>query len=220
MRVIAEKLAIRRGEDLIFKDVSFDLNECDALTVTGPNGVGKSTLLRGLAGLLSFEAGSFRFIDDKKSDGQEGDKELYEYCHYIGHENAMKSELSVLDNMRFWQEQMGISDLSLSPEEAADAFGLSHTLELPFGFLSQGQRRRIALTKLFVSHRPLWLLDEPTAALDKASSHIFDQLVDKFIQSGGIVIAATHVPLGFKQSKTLEMSPPEMSASEFDGDIY
>lgn len=203
MRVIAENLAVRRGEDLIFNEVSFDLVEGDALTVTGPNGVGKSTLLRGLAGLLSFEVGAFK-IDE----GKESDKELHEYCHYIGHENAMKSELSVLDNMRFWQEQMGVSNLSLSPEEAADSFGLLHTLDLPFGFLSQGQRRRIALTKLFVSHRPLWLMDEPTAALDKASCDAFDRLVDRFIQSGGIVIAATHVPLGFKQTKALEMTPP------------
>lgn len=214
MRVIAENLAIRRGEDLIFNEVSFDLAEGDALTVTGPNGVGKSTLLRGLAGLLSFEVGTFS-IDEGNSSTGENDKELHEYCHYIGHENAMKSELSVLDNMRFWQEQMGVSNLSLSPEEAANAFGLSHTLDLPFGFLSQGQRRRIALTKLFVSYRPLWFLDEPTAALDKASCGIFDKLVDKYIQSGGIVIAATHVPLGFKQSKTLEMVSPK-----FEEDIY
>jgi heme exporter protein A len=210
MRVIAKNLAIRRGEDLIFNDVSFELGEGNALTITGPNGVGKSTLLRGLAGLLSFETGSFS-VDV----GRMSEKELHEYCHYIGHENAMKSELTVLDNMRFWQEQMGVSEISLSPVEAVEAFGLSHTLDLPFGFLSQGQRRRIALTKLFVSHRPIWLLDEPTAALDKGSSQIFDKLVDKFIQSGGIVIAATHVPLGFKQSKILEMMPPKFEEAAF-----
>lgn len=205
MQVIAENLAIRRGEDLIFNDVCFKLREGDGLTVTGPNGVGKSTLLRGLAGLLPFETGAFAIVDE-----QQDEKELHEYCHYVGHENAMKSELTVLDNMRFWQEQMGVCDISLSPQEAAEAFDLSHTLDLPFGFLSQGQRRRIALTKLFVSHRPLWLLDEPTAALDKASCDNFDKLVDKFLQSGGIVIAATHVPLGFRQTKTLNMVPPTL----------
>jgi heme exporter protein A len=215
MRISAQNLSVKRGEDLIFTDVSFDLVPTDSLTISGPNGVGKSTLLRALAGLLSFESGTFEISTDAPEP-----KPSYEYCHYIGHKNAMKAELTVLENLSFWQNNMAQdqsdnSDFVLSPEDAVELLGLSHALDLPFGFLSQGQRRRIALAKLFVSYRPVWLLDEPTAALDKASSDRFAQITNDYLEKGGIVIAATHVPLGFKEVKQLEMTPPPLNEDYF-----
>lgn len=214
MRIFAQNLSVKRGEQLIFSDVSFELAPTESLTVSGPNGVGKSTLLRALAGLLPIESGTFEI----KTDDPEP-RPNSEYCHYIGHKNAMKAELTVLENLSFWQSNMTQegtgSHTSLSPEEAAELLGLSHTLDLPFGFLSQGQRRRIALAKLFVSYRPVWLLDEPTAALDKASSDRFAQMTNTYLEKGGIVIAATHVPLGFKEVKQLEMTPPPIQEDYF-----
>ncbi len=215
MRIFAQNLSVKRGEELIFTDVSFELSPTESLTISGPNGVGKSTLLRALAGLLPIDSGTFEI----KTDSKEA-KPNAEYCHYIGHKNAMKAELTVLENLNFWQRTMAQEDtvdddLIMSPEAAVELLGLSHTLDLPFGFLSQGQRRRIALAKLFVSHRPVWLLDEPTAALDKASSDNFANITNSYLEKGGIVIAATHVPLGFKEVKQLEMTPPPLNE-----DIY
>lgn len=215
MRIFAENLSVKRGEDLIFTDVSFELVPTESLTISGPNGVGKSTLLRALAGLLPIDSGIFEI----QSDAVEP-KPACEYCHYIGHKNAMKAELTVLENLSFWQrtmsqEQSAHADLIISPQEAAELLGLSHTLDLPFGFLSQGQRRRIALAKLFVSYRPVWLLDEPTAALDKSSSDNFAQVTNSYLEKGGVVIAATHVPLGFKEVKQLEMTPPPLTEGFF-----
>jgi heme exporter protein A len=215
MRIFAQNLSVKRGEELIFTDVSFELSPTESLTISGPNGVGKSTLLRALAGLLPIDSGTFEI----KTDSKEA-KPNAEYCHYIGHKNAMKAELSVLENLNFWQRTMAQEDivdddLIMSPEAAVELLGLSHTLDLPFGFLSQGQRRRIALAKLFVSYRPVWLLDEPTAALDKASSDNFANITNSYLEKGGVVIAATHVPLGFKEVKQLEMTPPPLNE-----DIY
>lgn len=215
MRVFAQNLSVKRGEELIFTNVSFELTPTESLTISGPNGVGKSTLLRALAGLLPIDDGSFEI---ENIGGEQ--KPPCEYCHYIGHKNAMKAELTVLENLAFWQGNMAQdqsinSGFTVLPAEAAEMLGLSHTLDLPFGFLSQGQRRRIALAKLFVSYRPVWLLDEPTAALDKASSNSFAQMTNAYLEKGGIVIAATHVPLGFNEVKQLEMTPPPLNEDYF-----
>lgn len=219
MRIFAENLSVKRGEDLIFTDVSFELVPTESLTISGPNGVGKSTLLRALAGLLPIDNGIFEIQYDETELKPEP-KPNAEYCHYIGHKNAMKAELTVLENLSFWQRTMAQDeavdeDLIMSPQAAVELLGLTHTLDLPFGFLSQGQRRRIALAKLFVSYRPVWLLDEPTAALDKSSSDNFAQITNRYLEKGGIVIAATHVPLGFKEVKQLEMTPPPLNESFF-----
>lgn len=125
----------------------------------------------------------------------------------------MKNELTVYENLNFWRKTMGdeTNPSGMEPDEAAAQIGLSETLELPFGILSQGQRRRIALAKLFIAHRPVWLLDEPTAALDKASTHNFAGLMNEYLKKGGLVIAATHDPLGLDQAQILEMKPIQLS---------
>lgn len=195
MRLIAENLGGERGGDAVFSGIGFALEECQALVVTGPNGSGKSTLLRIIAGLLPAAEGSVRIEGVMKvEDGGEAFPSVASACHYLGHQNAMKPALSVAENLRFWRDFHG--DGQLGVEEALETVGLGGIGHLPFGYLSTGQRRRAAIAKLLVSHRPLWLLDEPTAGLDKASEGRFAGLMTRHCADGGMIVAATHLPLG------------------------
>jgi heme exporter protein A len=203
MRLIAEHLAVRRGDDLLFDGLSFVIDAGEALVVTGPNGTGKSTLLRTVAGLIRAEEG--RVI----LEGSEGETEIRpaEASHYLGHRNAMKQELTVRENLGFWRRWLGDFDgrPSLAVEEAAEAVGLAGITHLPYGYLSAGQQRRFAMAKLLVAHRPIWILDEPTAALDTSADKLFAGLVETHLGNGGLVLAATHQPLGLSNPKTLQM---------------
>lgn len=203
MRLIAEDLAARRGEDLIFVNVSFQLAPGEAMVLTGRNGSGKSTLLRVLAGLLRPEKGR---VEAVFRDGRES-RPAREVSHYLGHRNAMKQELTVIENLGFWQSFLGDVEggRGRSIEEAADMVGLGGITHLPFGYLSAGQQRRFAMAKLLVAHRPVWILDEPTAALDASADEMFAGLVHEHLAKGGIAIAATHQPLGLKDAKALVM---------------
>ncbi|MER9936693.1 heme ABC exporter ATP-binding protein CcmA [Mesorhizobium sp. M0088] len=197
MRLIAENLGGERGGEAVFSGIDFVLEERQALIVTGPNGSGKSTLLRVIAGLLPAAQGSVRIEGAMEiEDGDEGFPSVASACHYLGHQNAMKPALSVAENLRFWRDFNG--DGQLGVEEALETVGLGGIGHLPFGYLSTGQRRRAAIAKLLVSHRPLWLLDEPTAGLDKASEARFAGLMAKHCTDGGMIVAATHLPLGIE----------------------
>jgi heme exporter protein A len=204
MQLSAENLAARRGEDLIFVNISFHLTAGDALILTGRNGSGKSTLLRVVAGLLRPEKGHVTFTD---SAGKT-DRPVCEASHYLGHRNAMKNELTVAENLSFWRDFLGDADgvAGVPVEEAADAVGLAGITHLPFGYLSAGQQRRLAFAKLLVAHRPIWILDEPTAALDSAADRLFEALIDAHRKSGGVVLAATHQPLGLDRAQELRMT--------------
>ncbi|RVD66204.1 heme ABC exporter ATP-binding protein CcmA [Mesorhizobium sp. M7A.F.Ca.ET.027.03.2.1] len=197
MRLIAENLGGERGGEAVFSGIDFALEDGQALIVTGPNGSGKSTLLRVIAGLLPVAQGSVRIEGTMKiEDGDEAFPSVASACHYLGHQNAMKPALSVAENLRFWRNFNG--DGQLGVEEALETVGLGGIGHLPFGYLSTGQRRRAAIAKLLVSHRPLWLLDEPTAGLDKASEARFAGLMAKHCTDGGMIVAATHLPLGIE----------------------
>jgi heme exporter protein A len=204
MRLIAENLSARRGEDLIFQSVSFALSGGESLVLTGKNGSGKSTLLRVVAGLLRPESGTITWQAETADKGMRA----AEACHYLGHRNAMKAELSVHENLTFWQQFFGQSQQgkSLPVDEAADAVGLSEITHLPFGYLSAGQQRRMAFAKLLVSFRPVWILDEPTAALDVSAERVFTGLIESHLRNGGILIAATHQPLGLESAQELKMA--------------
>lgn len=208
MRLTAEDLSARRGEDLIFKDISFTLGAGESLVLTGRNGSGKSTLLRTVAGLLRPESGRVTWF----SEGSEPGIRAAEACHYLGHRNAMKAELSVFENLSFWKEFLGDFDGhagspfgSVSIGEAAEAVGLGGITHLPFGYLSAGQQRRMAFAKLLVAWRPVWILDEPTAALDVSAESAFTGLIKDHLGKGGIVLAATHQPLGLENAQELKM---------------
>lgn len=212
MRLIAEDLAARRGEDLIFVNVSFQLAPGEAMVLTGRNGSGKSTLLRVVAGLLRPEKGR---VEAVFRDGRES-RPAREVSHYLGHRNAMKQELTVIENLGFWQSFLGDVEggRGRSIEEAADMVGLGGITHLPFGYLSAGQQRRFAMAKLLVAHRPVWILDEPTAALDASADEMFAGLVHEHLAKGGIAIAATHQPLGLKDAKALVMKGFEYHETE------
>jgi heme exporter protein A len=198
MRLIAENLGGERGGDTVFSDIGFALEAGQALVVTGPNGSGKSTLLRVIAGLLPKAEGRLRL-----EGGGEEFPTIASACHYLGHQNAMKPALSVTENLRFWHDFNGSGDVAV--EEALETVGLSGIGHLPFGYLSTGQRRRAAIAKLLVSHRRLWLLDEPTAGFDRASEARFAGLMTRHCAEGGMIVAATHLPLGLDEALALVM---------------
>lgn len=203
MRLLAEGLSARRGEDLIFQDISFEISNGEALVIKGPNGSGKSTLLRVLAGLLPAHSGTAKLLAAPQPV-----ERLGEAAHYLGHRNAMKRELTVEENLAFWKSFLGdFSDgAGVSIAEAVEVVGLGDIAHLPFGYLSAGQQRRMAMAKLLVSWRPVWILDEPTAALDAAAETMFAGLVTDHLARGGIALAATHQPLGLEGVRELRMT--------------
>jgi len=197
MKLVGEKLAAARGERRIFEGLSFEVPAGSALVVTGPNGSGKSTLLKTIAGFLRPVAGSL------KLEGADAETRLAEHCHYLGHANALKPQLSVAENLRFWQQFYAPG---CTVDKALDAVGLPGVGDLPAGYLSAGQKRRVAIARLLAAARPVWLVDEPTSALDAASERRFAALVEAHLAQGGIVVAATHQQLGLAAALKLDIS--------------
>ncbi len=193
----ASNLSCQRGERLIFKGLSFSLAPGEALLVTGPNGAGKTSLLRQIAGLLPLASGELRL------DGTGLDAVLPKLCHYVGHANAVKASLSVKENIAFWGEFFdgGRADL----ERALASFGLNQLADLPAGLLSAGQKRRLALSRLFAASRPIWLLDEPQVSLDAASVKLLDAAIEDHLKTGGIAVVASHAALKTKFGHTLAL---------------
>ncbi len=193
----ADGLTCERGGRRVFTDIAFSVSSGEALVVTGPNGAGKSSLLRTIAGLVAPAAGDLHF------DGGDPELSIGAQCHYFGHENALKLQLTVTENLAFWHRFYGNTGRSV--EEALEEVRLARLGHLPAGVLSAGQRRRLALARLIVTHRPIWLLDEPTAALDTASANRLGDLMTIHLLGGGIVIAVTHNPLPLAEAKSLKL---------------
>jgi heme exporter protein A len=177
-----------RGGREVFSHLDFEASSREALAVTGPNGAGKTSLLRLIAGLLMPSAGSIEL------EGGEADLTLPEQAHYLGHRDALKPALSVAENLAFWRDFLGGE--AGDTNESLAAVALDHAAHLPAAFLSAGQRRRLSLARLIAIKRPIWLLDEPAAALDSAGQSLFTGLMRDHLAQGGMVIAATHGPLG------------------------
>ena len=200
MLLTVADLAISRGDLPLAAGLSFTVAGGGALIVTGANGSGKSTLLRALAGLHRADAGTVTLSVDGDGVG------IAEHAHVLGHANAMKADLTVRENLAFWAGALdGSQDLIA---EAAGALALGGLLDLPFGYLSAGQCRRVALARLWVAPRPLWLLDEPTAALDARSEGAVREMIEAHRAEGGMVVAATHVDLGLADAASLSMDAP------------
>jgi heme exporter protein A len=196
MRLSGRGVRCIRGGREVFSGLDFAAAAGDALAVTGPNGAGKTSLLRQIAGLLAVAGGSI--------DLKDGDLELTlpEQAHYLGHRDALKPALSVMENLSFWRDFLG-GEVSNAGGSLA-AVGLDHTAQLPAVVLSAGQRRRLSIARLLIVRRPIWLLDEPTSALDAAGQAMFAEVMQDHLKRGGMIVAATHVPLGIA-SRELRM---------------
>ncbi|WP_082537281.1 MULTISPECIES: heme ABC exporter ATP-binding protein CcmA [unclassified Aureimonas] len=196
MRLSVRGLLVARGAERIAGPLDIDVSSGEALVVTGENGAGKSTLLRTLAGLLPAGGGTIRVAGALGPDGEPA-RGLAEVAHYLGHRNAMKAGLTVGANLDFWRRFLGGAE-GLSTREALEAVGLSGAERSPFGYLSAGQQRRASIARLLVARRPAWILDEPTGALDAASQALFAGLLAHHLEAGGLLVAATHQPLGIE----------------------
>ncbi len=190
MRLSGRGLRCVRGGREVFSGLDFESAAGETLAVTGPNGSGKTSLLRLVAGLLHPETGSIEL------SGGDAELTLAEQAHYLGHRDALKPALSVTENLSFWRDFLG--------GETGDAAAslarvdLDHANHLPAAFLSAGQRRRLSIARLLSVKRPIWLLDEPTTALDAAGQAMFASLMREHLAGGGMIIAATHAPLGIE----------------------
>ncbi|MCX2725040.1 heme ABC exporter ATP-binding protein CcmA [Roseibium salinum] len=205
MKLIAENLTIDRGGRRVFQDLSFSLESGTALVVTGPNGIGKSSLLRTLAGLVPPAKGVIRL------EGGEDEKHVFEQAHYFGHQDAVKPALTVLENLQFWQSfnaparTPDFSAASKPPLGALETLGIGHTAHLPAAYLSAGQKRRLSLSRLLVTPRPIWLMDEPTSALDRTSERQLLDLMNAHLAAGGLIVTATHTDLALARATILHM---------------
>jgi heme exporter protein A len=209
-RLVIEGLACGRAGRLVVPPLSLALAPGEAVLVTGENGVGKSTLLRTLAGLLPPLAGTIRVEGFAVPGGEEPARHLGEIAHYLGHRNALKGARTAGAELGFWQLYLGAP--RLTPEAALAAVGLPGAAPFPCRDLSAGQARRAALARLLVAHRPLWLLDEPTAALDAGAQTSFAALCRLHLSEGGMICAATHQPLDLgPAARTLLLERPAPS---------
>lgn len=199
MRLTGADLGCVRAGRNVFSGLSFSVESGTALLVTGPNGSGKSSLLRMIAGLIRIAAGQLAL------DPADLDHRLAEQVHYLGHLDALKPALSLLENLQFWTAYLGSGAAGVAPGAALDAVGLGEIADLPAGYLSAGQRRRLSIARLLTVHRPIWLLDEPTSSLDTASQARLDDLMRRHLASGGLVLAATHAPLGLSPVAELRL---------------
>jgi len=190
MRLSGRGLRCVRGGREVFSGLDFLGVSGEALAVVGRNGSGKTSLLRLIAGLLRPEGGSIEL------SGGDAELTVPEQAHYLGHRDALKPALTVMENLSFWRDFLG----GESGDAAASIarVGLDHATHLPAAFLSAGQRRRLSIARLLSVRRPIWLLDEPTTALDVAGQAVFTGLMREHLASGGMIIAATHAPLGIE----------------------
>jgi heme exporter protein A len=202
MELRGTDLGCVRGARRVFEGVNFTVAAGTPLLLTGPNGAGKSSLLRLIAGLIHPEHGtvSLKGGDDELAVGEQ--------AHYLGHLDPLKGALTVMENLAFWVRFLnagGPSDDRDAAERSLDTVGLGELADVPAGYLSAGQRRRLSLARMVAVPRSLWLLDEPTTALDAASQERLDGLMRTHLGDGGLIVAATHGPLGLPGAQELRL---------------
>ena len=203
MNLLAAELACHRGGRAVFAGLSFEVAAGEALIILGRNGAGKTSLLRLIAGLLRPAGGQIVL------HGGDRERTLPEQSHYLGHQDAVKPALSVRENLEFWTRYFGGGDIAPALEEV----GLAAIADLPAAYLSTGQRRRLSFARLLAAARPIWLLDEPTASLDDSALAWLDEAMRAHRADGGIIVSATHGPLGLANAKELRLEEAAAAAA-------
>lgn len=191
----AENLSLSRGGLPVLAGVSFALSPGQALILRGANGIGKTTLLRAIAGLQDIDAGELTGVQDNIA--------------YAAHQDGVKSSLTVRENLGFWAACFG----TIGTDAAMAALNLTDLADRLAGNLSSGQRRRLGLARLLVTGREVWILDEPTISLDRASVTLFAAVIQDHLRQGGSALIATHIDLGF-DAQVLDLTP--FRATVFD----
>ncbi len=201
MDLTVTDLSCSRGDITVVSGVSFSIRAGHTMILRGPNGIGKTTLLRTIAGLTPAVCGTIR--------------PSTEDIAYAGHQDGIKGPLTVYENLRFWARVFGTADIT----PALEAFDLMALVERPAHTLSAGQKRRLGLSRLLLTGRPIWILDEPTVSLDTENVGKFTAILQRHNKNGGSAIVATHIDLGLKQSTTLDLTAfragPEVSHNPF-----
>ncbi len=198
MSLVVSDLTIARGGVRVLEAVSFDLPAGAALVLRGPNGIGKTTLLRTVAGLQPPLSGTVEAAPES--------------LVYAGHSDGIKATLTVAENLSFWAQVFGRKGIS----EALDAFELGPLSNRYAGQLSAGQKRRLGLARLLVTGRPVWILDEPTVSLDRDAVAMFARAVGGHLSAGGSALLATHIELGLAGAEVLDVTPYRARARETD----
>lgn len=200
-RFTGSELCCIRGERLVFAGLGFELTPSGALILVGPNGSGKSSLLRLMAGLLKPASGALHW----NGEPVPADKDAHNArLHYVGHQDAVKPVLSVAENLAFWAGLRGGGGRTV--DDALDTFGISHLADIPGRFLSAGQRRRVNLARLIAAEATLWLLDEPTTALDTQAIAALESTINEHRRSGGMVVLATHADIAAADPTVLDLA--------------
>ena len=194
LSLVATGLVCGRGGMALTRALDFSVTSGRCLLLRGPNGTGKTTLLLTLADIVAPLEGSFVLHGIDMEAGPQ--------LHYCGHRNAIKPRLTVAENLGFWAALNGATGLTVAA--ALERVGLERLGDLDAGYLSADQSRRLALARLLVSLRPLWLLDEPTAALDTEGHELVTRLIDQHLDMGGLAVAATHDPITLPDPARME----------------
>ncbi len=193
MQIVAANLSCERGGRLAFSNLDFAVAAGEFLQLTGPNGAGKSSLLRIIANLGDISSGHIELHNG------DSDLTLAQQSHYIAHADAAKTALTVTENLQFWGDFLGGDNIA----GALGSLNLQTLADYPVALLSAGQKRRLALARLSLVPRKIWLLDEPSVGLDEASQGLLVGLMQQHLNAGGLIIAATHVPLGVEPDRNL-----------------
>lgn len=199
---LGDNLDCIRGERRVLSGLNFQISDGEILVLTGKNGTGKSTLLRLMSGLLRPHGGKLSW------DGESIAEDISAHnarMTYVGHAEAVKPAMSVLENVEFWRSVR--PDPGRSAIDALASVGIEHLANIPARYLSAGQKRRVALTRALTSGAKLWLLDEPTTALDADASESFGATIEAHRQAGGMAVISTHTDLGLSDVRNLNLSP-------------